>query len=381
MVTRKIFAATILLLILAGLMIFPPIVEAKSAFDNWSDTNRQSVEFFNAGDYKKSLDSLNKALKFSPDNAITLTNIGAVYLKTGNRAEAENFFDRAVTASPNYAHAWNMRGVMYREVGDLFKAAENFRRAFDINSNDETALKNLAELYTQTDNRNVADWRQLGDACYRTKNFDKAVEFYTKAAQLKPDDANTCHGLGMIAFRSDDHDKAIAHFEKALALDPKNANSCYVLGVIYFQRDDTDKARTYLTKATELAPNEAFVWQSLGDVYYKLEDYDKAVEYFGKSFELDSQNDVVCEKLAACYDSLSRKAEAAYKDYTSSANYNELEASKLNLAAAEYRLQASKLCAKAQALGTANRLKDASEKYSPARNALQAFLNGNEIKF
>lgn len=59
MVTRKIFAATILLTILAGLIICLPIVEAKSAFDKWWDANRKGVELFNAGDNEKAIEAFN----------------------------------------------------------------------------------------------------------------------------------------------------------------------------------------------------------------------------------------------------------------------------------------------------------------------------------
>ncbi|MBQ6006071.1 MAG: tetratricopeptide repeat protein [Selenomonadaceae bacterium] len=314
-----------------------------------------------------------------------MTNLGAVYLKIGNRDDAAKFFDEAIAASPDYANAWNMRGVMYHEAGDFNLATENFQRAFELNSNDEYILKNLAELYVQTDNRNSVDWQKFGTAYFYLNNCDKAVEFYTKAVEIKPDDVTAWHDLGMIAFSSEDYDRAIAHFEKALVLDPtrKKAASCYILGIIYFQRDEIEKARTYLTKATDLAPKEAFVWRGLGDVYYKLEDWDKAVEYFSKAFELDPKDEVTCRKLADCYDAFGKIYEAAYEEAQAKAVTPEdkLEAVKIQSAASECRLKASRLRLEAQATGTANRLSNLSKKYSPTRNAMQAFLNGNEIRF
>ncbi len=58
-------------------------------------------------------------------------------------------------------------------------------------------------------------------SCYvRLRQYDAAEEFFTKALQLKPDDALTYVGLGEAAQGRGNRQQAEQYYEQALALDP-----------------------------------------------------------------------------------------------------------------------------------------------------------------
>ncbi|MDY6832280.1 MAG: VWA domain-containing protein [Thermodesulfobacteriota bacterium] len=74
----------------------------------------------------------------------------------------------------------------------------------------------------------------IGDAYYKTGNYEAALHSYTKALSLAEKDKNTASGagpfpgfkknalynLGNTAFRQNDFDRAIGYYEKTLTLDP-----------------------------------------------------------------------------------------------------------------------------------------------------------------
>ena len=59
-----------------------------------------------------------------------------------------------------------------------------------------------------------------GNALYKSKQYDKALEQYNKASELQPDNANVFYNQGNNYAQLQQFDKAIESYNKALALDP-----------------------------------------------------------------------------------------------------------------------------------------------------------------
>jgi tetratricopeptide (TPR) repeat protein len=54
-------------------------------------------------------------------------------------------------------------------------------------------------------------------------DYDKAIEYYHKAIELKPDDAVAYYNLGCAYDNKGDYDKAIKSYNKAIELKPDDA--------------------------------------------------------------------------------------------------------------------------------------------------------------
>ena len=92
-----------------------------------------------------------------------------------------------------------------------------------------------AERIVAADPRNRQAWVQLGNDCFDTGQFQKAVDAYGKALELKPDDPNVLTDQGVMYRQLKQYDRAIANFEKAQQLDPKHLQSLFNLGLLYAQ--------------------------------------------------------------------------------------------------------------------------------------------------
>ena len=144
----------------------------------------------------------------------SLINTGNQQLTEKKYAEAETTFNKVLTLDPNNATATEKLGIIagfYEEIqrqrqenyqnamseGDYAYASRNYAEAirqYNIALNnkpgDNIANQRLTEAQ-QAENMRIASlegeyngYITKGDAQFQTKNYDKAIEFYTKAIQV-----------------------------------------------------------------------------------------------------------------------------------------------------------------------------------------------------
>ena len=65
-------------------------------------------------------------------DAVTWTNLGALYLKTDRVKLANEAFNRAHSADPQYAPAWTGQGMVAQIVGESFEALDHFRHSSEL---------------------------------------------------------------------------------------------------------------------------------------------------------------------------------------------------------------------------------------------------------
>jgi tetratricopeptide (TPR) repeat protein len=67
-------------------------------------------------------------------------------------------------------------------------------------------------------------WNNLGHAYRKTKNYDKALEAYKRALELKPDYANAHEYLGRTYLAMGNKDAAMREYDVLKRLDAKMAD-------------------------------------------------------------------------------------------------------------------------------------------------------------
>lgn len=90
-----------------------------------------------------------------------------------------------------------------------------------------------AEKIVARDPKNVQAWIQLGNDYFDTSQPQKAIEAYSKALEIQPDNPNVLTDQGIMYRQVGWFDKALANFEKAQKLEPGHLQSLYNMGVVY----------------------------------------------------------------------------------------------------------------------------------------------------
>jgi tetratricopeptide (TPR) repeat protein len=93
-------------------------------------TNRGSV-YANRGDYKRSIDDCDQAIKLWPEDYTAYRNRGVSYasMEKPNFDHAIADFTKAIQLKPDYARAYMDRGYVYRGLGQTDRAQADFDQA------------------------------------------------------------------------------------------------------------------------------------------------------------------------------------------------------------------------------------------------------------
>lgn len=125
-----------------------------------------------------------------------------------------------------------------------------------------------------------------GKKHYENKEYDEAIECFTKAIELKQDDALAYWCRGLAYGKKREYDKAITDYSKAIDLKPDDAALYYNRGIAYKNKKEYHKAIAEYDKAIELRPDYASAYNNRGIVYKNKQENDKAIADYNKAIEI-----------------------------------------------------------------------------------------------
>ena len=164
----------------------------------------------NQASLTESVTHLKEAIRIHPNykNAYLLLGNAHNYLQ--KYEESIQYYNKALQFDGGYTEANNNLGLTYRDagkyygekMGDIKKALEYLNKSYRMRSNDEEVI------------------RLLGVANGVSGNHSKAIEFFTKFTQLKPDNAKGFFNLGTAYMNAGDANNAATNHNKARSMNP-----------------------------------------------------------------------------------------------------------------------------------------------------------------
>ena len=163
----------------------------------------------------------------------------------------------------------------------------------------KTLFAKTAEKAEQQTKQGAEALRNLGALAFLDNNTQEALQAYSRATQLDPDNADGWNMLGLLLDRVGDLTEAIAAYNTVLALGDKHGDKQEIaiaygnLGTVYQIRGDLDKAIGFTQKALKLHEDlgsragMAINYGNLGAIYQIRGDLDKAIEFQQKAVKLD----------------------------------------------------------------------------------------------
>ena len=159
------------------------------------------------------------------------------------------------------------RGIEFAQKGDTDKALADFEQSADISP------------------KSAAVFQAIGQG-YRFKgNLDRAVEAYTEAITIEPDEPNNHFYRAAVLLEQGKFDAAVDDYSAAIDLDPEDGDFYNARGVATETAGDLDTAIDDYTTAIEKKPDFAIAFANRGDARLQqgamadaIADYSKAIE-------------------------------------------------------------------------------------------------------
>ncbi len=236
-------------------------------------------------------------LKTEPDNLEAHKLLGRVYLQSlgnvQNGGPSEKVlqlaiaeYSKIVQLQSNDIESRLLLGQLYTLAHDTPHAEEQFKAAEHIDPNSEDVVLNLARLYSDSgdtthaiqvlsavpeDDRTAKMDYALGMSYDQLKDNKNAIDAYSKAFDMEPDNLDAERGLAQALLNDNQLGPALKHFDAISTADPQDAQTYLRIAEIQRRQGHYEQALTTLKKAKALASdsleigfNEALIDDSLG---------------------------------------------------------------------------------------------------------------------
>jgi tetratricopeptide (TPR) repeat protein len=235
------------------------------------------------GDADAALKFAQETLKMNPNSGISTLLEAAAYLRKGQFDESRTLLEKIVKVNPNQADTLLELGVLNLVQKRFKEAEESFRKAYTVDPSNLRGLMGLAEIHFQQNEPEkgvqvIAEEvqkqpqrfdlkKELANAEYRAKQYDKAIQDYQsildRYKDTPMDQADIYGRIGMTYSTKGDIQKGIENFQKARQLVPANVSYISQLAELLDLSGKRQDALTTYKDAIRIDPNNAVVLNNL----------------------------------------------------------------------------------------------------------------------
>lgn len=246
-------------------------------------------------------------------------------LAVGDTARAQSSLDQLLQQYPRHPQGLIRRGFVRVRSNDVEGAIEDWEQAIELEPGllrqldgpefrlvVEASLQVIKQAISQEPS-NVRHQVQLGRAYTAFGRYAQALQAYTSALRLAPEEIEAGLGSAQVYLRLGQGEQALQVLQK-LYEHPDNVDLCWRLGRLYNSLNSVVQATRFFERATTLDPNE---WKSnleLGQIFMRQGRHEQATARFQKTLQIKPDCAAALVGLAECCKELYR-FEAAISYY------------------------------------------------------------------
>jgi tetratricopeptide (TPR) repeat protein len=204
---------------------------------------KKLAEHYNKqGFSQKAIAIYNKVARLKPDAVDISAKLAPLYQMKGLVAEARSHY----TVLAEY----------YKNNGKTLEALKIWQQIAELDPNNVEVFFTLAENYLQENYTEEAGdaFAEAGRRFSSQKNYDKAINAYSKALSIHPLDITAIEGLITCQITSGYYDEAISLIEKTLAEHPGNVDLISLLLACHIELDNHIDAESTVIDLVEREP-------------------------------------------------------------------------------------------------------------------------------
>ena len=180
---------------------------------------------------------------------------------------------------------------MVFDIANFYKNSKNYKKAIEYYTKIIASLSEDSEIKSDLLYRRGGSYERLG-------NYKKADEDLLLSLKIKPDEAYVLNYLAYSWLERDYQvDEAIEMLEKAYALRNDDPYIIDSIGWAFYLIDDYVEAEKYIKRAVELMPEDPTVNDHYGDILWKLDRKIQARYFWNNVLSFDDTDDDLRKKI------------------------------------------------------------------------------------
>jgi tetratricopeptide (TPR) repeat protein len=207
---------------------------ASGKFDAYEDYISMGLDLYRKKEYSAALEKMDLAVQSDPMHPKAYYYRGQIYVDISNFKAAKEDFLKVTSMVEDDHRAWNFLGATQTHGAENEKAVESYSKAITLDPNNALYYFNRA-----------SSLGQLGKLQEALLDFDKAVELGFNTSGIYNNRANTRYMLG-------DFQGAIADFSRSMEIDPNSMAPYANRGIAYLYTRDTIRACADWQRALEM---------------------------------------------------------------------------------------------------------------------------------
>ena len=146
--------------------------------------------------------------------------------------------------------------------------------------------KAFEEMQTDIQEGILLEWMfEQGNFLMMIGQIDKAIEAYSHAIKLNPNNAAAYNNRGLAYIKHSEFDRAIADFNTTIELRPDLVAAYYNRGGAYYEKREYVRAIEDCNRAIRLKPDHPEPYNNRGMAYVKQKEYNRAIEDYNRAID------------------------------------------------------------------------------------------------
>lgn len=289
-------------------------IESVAGFNNELSRKKLSI-FLEMERVDLAIEEARKIISYFPTDAFYLEILAELYNEAGEYEKAYHVLQRMQEIDPGNTMAHLLLADYYRKNDQEEKSFEHLVQAFEspqlnveakvhilltyyfITLEEPEMMSqawHLCEIMVEMHPDNPQGNAIYGDFLVRDQQYEKARDYYYRAAQSDPSDLGLWQQMLSINARLQDYESLLEISDEALEYFLEQPLLYFFKGLAHFQLNQPSQAIEALRYGKELAIDDQELlvqfFTLLGDSYYKNDDYSNAFESYEQALQLDPDN-------------------------------------------------------------------------------------------
>jgi Flp pilus assembly protein TadD len=222
--------------------------------------------------------------------------LGYILSREGKAKESLGEYTRAAQLRPPSANDFKVVAVDYVRLGDFLDADQWFTKALEMNPADADG------------------WYYLGRTKYNENRFSEAIDAFHTCLKLDAHNVKAEDNLGLSYEGLNQIDEATQAFRTAIAWQTggseRDAQPYINMGMLLIDQEHPENSLPYLKEGVVLAPKNPKAHEQLGRAYLKLKRWNDAHNELEKAVQLAPNSSSLHYELAMSYRDQGLKEEA-----------------------------------------------------------------------